>query len=284
MKYYEYTFTLSPSSVDAQDVLSAVLAEVGFDSFVPTESGCNPLLAYIKQSDADAEALEAALENFPMPDTVVTYTQAEVPDKNWNEEWEKNYFQPLLVDGRCVVASTFHKDVPDAEHLILINPRMSFGTGHHATTSQMLSEILATDLAGKRVLDMGCGTSILAILARQRGAREVLAIDYDEWCVENSKENIELNGLDNIEVRLGDASALVNEKPFDVVLANINRNILLHDMAHYVAVMRSGATIFMSGFFVDDTPLLEKAAKQHGLRLLRCRDRDRWACMAFVKE
>ncbi|MCI6644021.1 MAG: 50S ribosomal protein L11 methyltransferase [Alloprevotella sp.] len=284
MKYYEYTFTLSPSSVDAQDVLSAVLAEVGFDSFVPTESGCNPLLAYIKQSDADAEALEAALENFPMPDTTVTYTQTEMPDKNWNEEWEKNYFQPLLVDGRCVVASTFHKEVPDAEYRILINPRMSFGTGHHATTSQMLSEILATDLAGKRVLDMGCGTSILAILASQRGAREVLAIDYDEWCVENSKENIELNGLDNIEVRLGDASALVNEKPFDIVLANINRNILLHDMAHYVAVMRSGATIFMSGFFVDDTPLLEKAAKQHGLRLLRCRDRDRWACMAFVKE
>lgn len=284
MKYYEYTFTLSPSSVDAQDVLSAVLAEVGFDSFVPTESGCNPLLAYIKQSDADAEALEAALENFPMPDTVVTYTQAEVPDKNWNEEWEKNYFQPLLVDGRCVVASTFHKEVPDAEYRILINPRMSFGTGHHATTSQMLSEILDIDLVGKRVLDMGCGTSILAILASQRGAREVLAVDYDEWCVDNSKENIELNGLDNIEVRLGDASALVNEKPFDIVLANINRNILLHDMAHYVAVMRSGATIFMSGFFVDDTPLLEEAAKQHGLRLLHCRDRDRWACMAFVKE
>lgn len=284
MKYYEYSFTLTPSSTVAQEVLSAVLAEIGFDSFVPTESGCNPLLAYIKQSDDDAEALEAVLADFPMPDTTVAYVREEAEDKDWNEEWEKNYFQPLLVDDRCVVASTFHTDVPEAEYRIFINPRMSFGTGHHATTSQMLSEILNADVAGKRVLDMGCGTSILAILARLRGAREILAVDYDEWCVENSKENIALNGLDGIEVRLGDASALEGESPFDLVLANINRNILLNDMDKYVAVMRQGATILMSGFFVDDVPLLEEAGRKNGLRLLRSHDCDRWACIAFVKE
>lgn len=284
MKYYEYSFTLTPSSTVAQEVLSAVLAEIGFDSFVPTESGCNPLLAYIKQSDDDAEALEAILADFPMPDTAVAYVREEAEDKDWNEEWEKNYFQPLLVDDRCVVASTFHTDVPEAEYRIFINPRMSFGTGHHATTSQMLSEILNADVAGKRVLDMGCGTSILAILARLRGAREVLAVDYDEWCVENSKENIALNGLDGIEVRLGDASALEGENPFDLVLANINRNILLNDMDKYVAVMRQGATILMSGFFVDDVPLLEEVGRKNSLRLLRSHDRDRWACIAFVKE
>lgn len=284
MKYYEYSFTLTPSSTVAQEVLSAVLAEIGFDSFVPTESGCNPLLAYIKQSDDDAEALEAVLADFPMPDTAVAYVREEAEDKDWNEEWEKNYFQPLLVDDRCVVASTFHTDVPEAEYRIFINPRMSFGTGHHATTSQMLSEILNADVAGKRVLDMGCGTSILAILARLRGAREVLAVDYDEWCVENSKENIALNGLDGIEVRLGDVSALEGENPFDLVLANINRNILLNDMDKYVAVMRQGATILMSGFFVDDVPLLEEAGRKNGLHLLRSHDRDRWACIAFVKE
>lgn len=284
MKYYEYSFTLTPSSTVAQEVLSAVLAEIGFDSFVPTESGCNPLLAYIKQSDDDAEALEAVLADFPMPDTTVAYVREEAEDKDWNEEWEKNYFQPLLVDDRCVVASTFHTDVPEAEYRIFINPRMSFGTGHHATTSQMLSEILNADVAGKRVLDMGCGTSILAILARLRGAREVLAVDYDEWCVENSKENIALNGLDGVEVRLGDASALEGENPFDLVLANINRNILLNDMDKYVAVMRQGATILMSGFFVDDVPLLEEAGRKNGLHLLRSHDRDRWACIAFLKE
>lgn len=284
MKYYEFTFQLSPSSTDAQDVLAAVLAEVGFDSFVPTESGCNPLLAYIQQEVYSAAELEACLYSFPLPEVGVVYDYKEVEDKNWNEEWEKHYFQPIVVDNRCVVASTFHQEVPEAEYKILINPRMSFGTGHHATTAQMLSEILELDLAGKRVLDMGCGTSILAILARLRGAATVVAIDYDEWCVDNSKENIEINGLDGIEVVLGDASALRGLTPFDVILANINRNILLADMESYVAVMKQGAEIIMSGFFVDDIPLLEEAARRHGLRLLRRREQERWGCMALVRE
>lgn len=283
MKYYEFTFQLSPSSTDAQDLLSALLAEIGFDSFVPTESGCNPLLAYVPQADFQESELERVLTDFPFEGVAITYEYQAAEDKNWNEEWEKNYFQPIVVDHRCVVASTFHQDVPSAEYKILINPRMSFGTGHHATTAQMLSEILSLELTDQRVLDMGCGTSILAILARMRGAKEVVAIDYDEWCVDNSKENIQINGLEGIEVRLGDATALAEEAPFDIILANINRNILLADMQRYVAVLRSGGEILMSGFFVDDIPMLEEAARTHGLRLLRRREQDRWGCIAFIK-
>lgn len=283
MKYYEFSFSLTPASSDMQDVLSAELADIGFDSFVPTETGCNPLLAYIRQEDFSRASLDTLLADFPVAGIEITYEQAEAEDKNWNEEWEKNYFQPLVVDGRCVVCSTFHKNVPEAEHRIYINPRMSFGTGNHATTAQMLSEILGADVTGKRVLDMGCGTSILAICARKCGAREVLAVDFDEWCVDNSQENIALNETDGIEVRLGDASALAGEAPFDLILANINRNILLGDMDKYVAVMRPGAQIFMSGFFADDVPMLVEAAGKCGLRLVRQRDRDRWACVVFEK-
>lgn len=283
MRYLEFTFHLTPASVLAQEVLSAVLADIGFDSFIPTESGANPLLAYIKADVFDAAALDATLSAYPLPDTTVTYERHEMEDKNWNEEWEKNYYQPLVVDGRCVVASTFHKEVPQAEYTILINPRMSFGTGHHATTSQMLSEILQTDCRGLNVLDMGCGTSILAILARMRGAAHCTAIDNDEWCVANSLENIALNGLDGIDVALGDASSLAGKEPFDLVLANINRNILLADIEQYVVVMKPGARIFMSGFFKDDIDKLHSAAEPLGLRLLRTRDIDRWACLVFEK-
>ena len=155
-----------------------------------------------------------------------------------------------------MVHSTFHHDVPDAEYDIVINPRMAFGTGHHETTGLVMAELLEMDLQGKTVLDMGCGTSILAILAKMRGAKAVEAVDIDEWCVNNSLENIELNGVDGINVRQGDASALADMGPFDIVLANINRNILLSDMQQYVARMTAGATLLMSGFYEEDVPLI----------------------------
>lgn len=208
MKYLEFTFTFEPATQDVADLLAAVLGEAGFDSFEGDERRPSPLRAYVRQDAFNQDALDVALQNFPMPGVQVSYTQREAEDKNWNEEWEKNYFQPLVVDGRCVVHSTFHKNVPQAEFDIVIDPRMSFGTGHHATTSQMISEILSHDFTGKRVLDMGCGTSILAILARMKGAAACVAIDNDEWCVKNSLENIALNHLEGIDVQLGDASSL----------------------------------------------------------------------------
>ena len=167
---------------------------------------------------------------FRSPNAKVEYTVKEAEDKNWNEEWEKNFFQPIVIGDRCCIHSTFHKDTPKTEYEILINPQMAFGTGHHETTSSIISELLDADLKDKSVLDMGCGTSILAILASMRGANPVTAIDIDDWCVNNSKDNIILNQINNITVELGDASLLKGRKPFDVIIANINRNILLAEI------------------------------------------------------
>lgn len=305
MKYLEFTFTTQPADEAVQDVLSAVLADIGFDSFVHTGSLDLPreartddpeapvfaaaapddrFKAYIRRDLFDADALNAALAEFPLPDVTISYEQAEAEDKNWNEEWEKNYFQPLVVDGRCVIASTFHKDVPTAEFNITINPQMSFGTGHHATTSQMISRLLTDDITGKEVLDMGCGTSILAILARLRGAAHCMAIDNDEWCVRNSEENIALNGVDGIDVSLGDATSLADKGPFDLVIANINRNILLADLKAYVARMKAGADIYMSGFYVEDIAKIRDEAERQGLRFVDSRDLDGWACVKCHKD
>lgn len=190
MKYLQFTFTFEPATQPVADVLAAVLGEAGFDSFANDEQQPSPLQAYVPAAAFSQPALDSALAQFPMPGVSLHYTFAEAEDKNWNEEWEKNYFQPLVVDGRCVVHSTFHQNVPPAEYEIVIDPRMSFGTGHHATTSQMISEILRHDMQGSRVLDMGCGTSILAILARMKGAAACLAVDNDEWCVRNSMETL----------------------------------------------------------------------------------------------
>ena len=283
MKYLEFTFTLTPSDDTAQDVLAGVLADAGFDSFVHEEGGLAPLKAYVRKDAFSPAALEAALAAYPMPGVTVAYTQAEAEDKDWNEEWERNYYSPLVVDGRCVVASTFHKDVPEAEYRITIDPRMSFGTGHHATTSQMISELLRADVAGKTVLDMGCGTSILAILARMRGAARCVAVDNDEWCVSNSQENVALNHVDGIDIRLGDASLLAGLGPFDIVVANINRNILLADMAAYVARMTPGALLFMSGFYEEDVPAIRAEAERLGLTFGHARSQNRWACAVFAK-
>lgn len=304
MKYLEFTFTTSPAGEAVHDVLAAVLAEVGFDSFVDTGSldrpcvpgGSNPedpafvpasdtgqFKAYIRQDAFDAAALRAALEAFPLPGVAISYEQAEAEDKDWNAEWESHYFQPLVVGGRCVVASTFHHDIPKAEFTVLINPQMSFGTGHHATTSQMLGRLLDDDPQGRTVLDMGCGTGILAILARKRGAAACLAVDNDEWCVRNTRENIALNGVDGIDVRLGDATVLPDSPTFDVVLANINRNILLADMGRYAACMKPGAVIYMSGFYTDDTPRIREEAERQGLHYVDEREQERWACVKFEK-
>ncbi len=304
MKYLEFTFTTTPADEAIQDVLSAVLADVGFDSFVHTgtldlprqaktddpeapvfapAADTDHFKAYIQRDLLDEEALRTAIEDFPIPGVTIHYKLAEAEDKNWNEEWEKNYFQPLCVDGRCVIASTFHQNVPKAEFNITINPQMSFGTGHHATTSQMISRLLTDDMTGREVLDMGCGTSILAILARLRGAAHCVAVDNDEWCVRNSEENISLNSADGIDVYLGDASALSDKGPFDTIIANINRNILLADLRHYVPRMKDGSIIYMSGFYVEDVDKIRTEAERLGLQFVDAHDLDNWACVKFIK-
>lgn len=281
MRYLQFTFIPTPRSQTATDLLCAVLAEAGFESFQEQEDGL--LDAYIPANAYDDETLRRALEDFPLPDTRLSYTRQEAEDRDWNEEWERNYFQPIVIGGRCVVHSTFHRDVPTAELDIVINPRMAFGTGHHETTGLMMAELLDMELRGKRVLDMGCGTSILAILTKMRGAQAVTAVDIDEWCVQNSLENIALNGAEGIDVRLGDTGILTELGPFDVIVANINRNILLRDMQHYVARMAPGAELLLSGFYEDDVPLIRAEAERLGLTVTAVRANRRWALVRTAR-
>lgn len=280
MKYFEFTFNTSPCTETVNDVLAAVLGEAGFESFVEREGG---LSAYIQQSLCDEETIKNALADFPLPDTQITYSYVEAEDKNWNEEWEKNFFQPIVIGDRCVIHSTFHTDVPKAEYDIVINPQMAFGTGHHETTSLIIGELLDSELQGKSLLDMGCGTSILAILARMRGAAPCTAIDIDEWCVRNSIENIELNQVTDITVEQGDAAALAGKGPFDIVIANINRNILLNDMKQYVACMHPGSELYMSGFYVDDISVIREEAERNGLSFVHYKEKNRWAAVKLQK-
>ncbi len=279
MKYLEFTFRTTPCTETANDVLSAVLGEVGFESFVEAPDG---ITAYIQKDLFNEVTLTEAISDFPLPDTQIRYTFQDAEDKDWNEEWEKNFFQPIVIGDRCVIHSSFHHDAPKAEYDIVINPQMAFGTGHHETTSLIIGELLDSELQGKSLLDMGCGTSILAILARMRGAAPCIAIDIDEWCVRNSLENIELNKVDNITVSQGDASALEGKGPFDVVIANINRNILLNDMKQYVRCMHPGSELYMSGFYVDDIPVIQAEAACNGLHFVHHQEKNRWAAVKFV--
>lgn len=279
MKYLEFIFHTTPCTETVNDVLSAVLADVGFESFVERPDG---IAAYIQANLYNEENVRQVITDYPLPDTDITYSYTEAEDKDWNEEWEKNFFQPIVIGDRCVIHSTFHHDVPQVEYDIVINPQMAFGTGHHETTSLIISELLDTDLQGKEVLDMGCGTSILAILARMRGAVSCTAVDIDDWCVRNSQENIALNHLDGIDVYQGDASSLADKGPFDVVIANINRNILLADMRYYVARMKKGALLFLSGFYTEDIPALRSEAESLGLRHDGQREKNRWATVKFI--
>ena len=279
MKYFEVTFNVQPYSETATDVLSALAADIGFESFVECEKG---MKAYIQQALFDEDTLKQTVGNFPIPGTAITYTIDEPEDKDCNEEWEKNFFQPIVISDRCVIHSTFHKDYPKAEYDIVINPQMAFGTGHHETTSSIIAELLDADLSGKSVLDMGCGTSILAILASMRGADPVTAIDIDDWCVNNSRDNIALNRISNITVELGDASLLKGRKPFDVIIANINRNILLNDLPAYAACMHPGSEIYMSGFYVEDIPAIREKGESLGMEFVHHREKRNWAAVKLV--
>lgn len=278
MKYFEVEFTLKPASEDAADLLSGFLADIGFDSFVSTSDG---LKAYIPQSLFDKVVLQTTVQQFPMSDIQLNYSLNEPEDKNWNEVWEKNYFNPVVIEDQLVIHSTFHTDVPSLPYRIIINPQMAFGTGHHETTGSILAELLEADLAGKRVLDMGCGTAILAILARMRGAASVTAIDIDDWCTNNALDNIALNGCDHICVKLGDVHLLKHEEPFDIVIANINRNILLQDLHAYVTCMKPQSMLFISGFYTEDIPVLRAEAERLGLIYDGMRQKNNWAAVRF---
>ena len=281
MKYLEFIFKTEPCSEAVNDVLAATLGEVGFESFVDSESG---ITAYIQQELYREELLKASLEDFPIENVSIGYTWSEAEDKDWNEEWEKNFFQPIVIGNRCVIHSTFHQDVPQAEYDIVINPQMAFGTGHHATTYLMIQQMLDMDFENKTVLDMGCGTSVLAIFAKHKGAGKTVAIDIDEWAYNNALENIRLNNTNDIQVALGGAEQIPAFGTFDIVFANINRNILLNDIRHYSECMKPGAFLYMSGFYVQDIPAIEEECKHNGLALLSHTEKNNWAAVKVQKQ
>ena len=256
MNYIEVVLTISPFSEIATDLAAAVLGEIGYESFVVENQ---VMKAYVGERSYDKDQLDEALNSIPL-DAKFTYTIHEIEQKNWNEEWEKNYFKPIVIGEECVIHSTFHTDIPAARFDILIDPKMAFGTGHHETTSQILQEILDFDFTGKSVLDMGCGTAVLAILAVMKGASSARAIDIDDWVCDNANENIRLNHTEQIEVACGDAALLQDGRTYDVIFANINRNILLNDMHIYATCMHAGSTLFMSGFYIEDLPAIQEEA------------------------
>ena len=275
MDYYEIHFTINPNTEMHRDVLSALLAEIGFESFIESEQG---LIAYIPEKLYSENQLDSVLEDLPLPILSIQYKVVYMKGKNWNEDWEKHFFQPIIIDNQVVIHSSFHKNIPVLKYNIVIDPKMAFGTGHHATTSMMVSYLLETELKGRSVLDMGCGTAVLAILAMMKGAQPVRAIDNDEWATQNALENIRLNKTPDIRVDLGDANLLGTET-YDFIFANINRNILLNDFPVYAKCMHPDSSIFMSGFFVEDAPLIIQAGRKYGLELVSEKEEGQWKAL-----
>ncbi|HEY6915927.1 MAG TPA: 50S ribosomal protein L11 methyltransferase [Paludibacter sp.] len=279
MNYIEVHFFIEPYEEYISDVLAEELGEIGFESFVPTEESLD---AYISESLFDESKLKTLLTEFPF-EASIDYKVTQIESKNWNEEWEKNFFEPIVIGNDCVIHSSFHKNVPKAKYDIVIDPKMAFGTGHHETTSLVIGRLLDMELEGKSLLDMGCGTAVLAILAAMRGAKDIVAIDIDTWCTENSIENIAMNNIKGIDVKLGGAELLTGLH-FDIILANINRNILLSDMEQYAACLSSGGELYMSGFYKEDIPLIEAEANNNGLKLIDYREKNNWVAVKTVKE
>ena len=290
MKYTEVTLTLSPLD-PVRDLLVDALGNEGpYDSFVEIPDG---LKAYVPTDLFDAVWLQEQINELLQLTTgqtqgsasTIKFSTQDMPDKDWNEEWEKQH-QPVLVEAgnghKIWVRAPFHDHRADADYEIEIEPKMSFGTAHHPTTYMMLSYLAELPVEGLRVLDMGCGTAVLAILAKMRGAAYVEAIDIDEWAYNNALENAQRNHAD-ITVRIGDADLLRQQQPFDLIIANINRNILLHDMDAYAAVLAPGGTLLLSGFYESDVPVLQQRAQELGLELVGKKVRDGWCALQLRK-
>ncbi len=257
------------------EILIAEMDGLGAESMMETEDG---LEAYMEESDFDEAAVKDVIERYPRVN--ITYEITRVATRNWNEEWEKNY-DPIRVNDEILVRADFHSPEPEIPYEIIINPRMSFGTGHHATTFLMLSEQLKLDHQGKRVLDAGCGTAILAVMAEKKGAREVIAYDNNSWTIENAPENLELNHCRNITILEGTISTLNLSGKFDIILANINKNVLLEEMSEYVSYLERPGVLILSGFYTGDAADLEHKAANLGLTLQNQAVKNDWMALVF---
>lgn len=283
MDYYEINFTYE-SPIEAEiinDILAAELGEIGFESFTESGKGLN---GYIQDTLYDPAALDAKLSAFPLENVTIHHKDQLVESRDWNEEWEKNYFKPIRIGNDCIIRASFHETEPGYTYTIIIDPKMAFGTGNHETTYLMIGEMLKLNLEGKELLDMGCGTAVLAILAYMKGAKRVAAIDIDEWAYNNALENIRLNATENIQVALGGAEKIRDFGQFDIVFANINRNILLNDIRYYTACMKPGACLYMSGFYTEDIPSIEAECLRNGLILLSHSEKNNWVAVSVRKQ
>lgn len=279
MDYHKITLKISPHAPEwFNELLMSQLGEIGFESFMEAEAGFE---AFIPAKEYSEEAL---LELFAQQNEgyVASWQTEIIPDQNWNEVWEKNYFQPLLIKDKCLVRTPFHTNCPPCEHEIVIEPNMAFGTGNHETTSMMMEILLGEPLAGKSVLDMGCGTGILSILASKLGASGITAIDIDEWPYKGTIENARLNNIFNITPHRGDAS-LLGSQSFDYILANIQRNVLLADMEKYVEVLNPGGKLMMSGFYLADLSAIKSSAESLGLTDAGYSEKNKWVACTFKK-
>lgn len=287
MKYYVANFDIECADEvlqPARELLSAAACEAGFEAFEDTDNG---IAGYVQRPLYDKEALDAAIADYMPEGTQVKYNIEEVPDQDWNQGWEDQGFEPIGVSDHLVIYDAKHTDMSmfagdDGVMRIFIEARNAFGTGTHQTTRMILRRLLGMDLTGKSVLDCGCGTGILGIVALRLGANRVLGYDIDEWSSENAKHNAALNGVDNLDVLLGDASVLDGVKEeFDVVIANINRNILLNDMTAFRSHLKTGGRLILSGFYETDVPMLEQAAQSNGLTIIDVVTDGEWACAMF---
>ena len=272
--YLGYHFTVEPKDMGSE-ILVAELGELPFESFIESDFG---VTAYIQKQFWNETILEE-VQILNSPEFIISYTIEEIEQVNWNEEWEKN-FEAIDVDGKCHVRAPFHPKT-NAEFDIIIEPKMSFGTGHHETTHMMIQHLLETDVAEMKTLDMGCGTAILAILAEMKGAKPIDAIDIDNWCYLNSIENAERNNCKNITVYEGDA-AILKDKKYDLIIANINRNILLNDMQSYVDCLNPKGTILFSGFYTEDIPFIDASCIEKGLTFVKKLERNNWVSLKYV--
>ena len=273
--YIEYSFKVAPKEPGIE-ILIAELGNVGFESFVESEDG---MLAYIQEQDWNATLLED-IYILNSNEFTIEYQKNEVAQTNWNKEWEKN-FNPIQVDNLVSVRAPFHEN-PNLKYDIVIEPKMSFGTGHHETTHMMIQHLLEIDLEDKKVLDMGCGTGILAIFAEMKGAKPIDAIDIDSWCYENSIENVERNNCSEISVFEGDSELLKNKK-YDVVIANINRNILLMDINIYANCLNENGILLLSGFYKEDIPTIDAEVSAFNLKKGTVIERNNWVALKYIK-
>lgn len=260
---------------DLSDILIAELFALGFDSFQEFEDG-------FEGSCDQSQFSEQSLKDLLSSHTHASYAIKTQEKVNWNEEWEKNY-EPIVIEDKCIVRATFHPKSKDYEHEIIINPKMSFGTGHHATTYQMLAYQLEIDFLGKSVLDVGCGTGVLSIMAHKLGAKNIVATDIDDWCIENSEENFSLNEMSNYDLIKGEID-VVEKSEFDIIIANINKNVLMAQIEAYSQKLVNGGSLLLSGFYVDDEQDLIEKAKEFGLSKKTETNRENWAMLAFTKQ